>query len=58
MTKTTDAINEIVRTAKRPFPNAVSRPGKARQHRYERRKIKAYIHFREWQEEFEPDARR
>lgn len=58
MTKTIIAINQIAYTAKHPFPNAGRRPGKARQHRYERRKIKECIHLRDWQDEFEPDARR
>lgn len=57
MTKTIDALDEIVRTPKHRFPNAESRPGKARQHRYERRKIKEYISLRDWQDEIEPDRR-
>ena len=58
MTKTTDAINEIVRTPKYPFHNAESQPGKARQHRYERRKVKEYMSLLDWQHEVEPDRRK
>lgn len=51
MRKTTDAINEIVRTPSHPFHNAESRPGKARQRRYERRKIKGYLKMQDWREQ-------
>lgn len=50
MTKTIDPINEIVRTAKRPFPDAASRPGRARQHRCERRRIKEHMQIQHWME--------
>jgi hypothetical protein len=47
MTKTLDVITETVRNSKHPF-NTDSRPKKAQKHRYERRKIKEYLHLGEW----------
>jgi hypothetical protein len=45
MTKTLDAITEALRSSKNPFHQADSRPKKAQKHRYERRKIKEYLHL-------------
>ena len=47
MTKTLDVIAETIRNSKHPFPNADNRPKKAQKHRYERRKIKEYLHLGE-----------
>ena len=46
MTKTLDVISEAVRNNK-PL-NTDSRPKKAQKHRYERRKVKEYLHLGDW----------
>ncbi|MEI7730696.1 MAG: hypothetical protein WCO56_14075 [Verrucomicrobiota bacterium] len=48
MTKTFDVIVEALRNPKHPFRKADNRPKKAQKSRYERRKIKEYIHLGEW----------
>jgi len=48
MTKTIDAITEIIRNPKHPFRKADDRPVKAQKHRYERRKVKEYIKLGDW----------
>ena len=47
MTKTLDVIAEAIRNGKHPFRKADNRPKKALKHRYERRKIKEYLHLGE-----------
>ena len=47
MTKTFDAIVEALRDGKHPFRKADDQPKKAQKHRYERRKIKEYLHLGE-----------
>lgn len=47
MTKTLDVITEAIRNSKNPFRKSDSRPKKAQKHRYERRKIKEYLHLGE-----------
>ena len=47
MTKTLDVITEAIRSGKHPFPKVDNRPKKAQKHRYERRKIKEYLHLGE-----------
>lgn len=49
MTKSLEVITEAVRNPKHPFPKADSQPKKAQKHRYERRKIKEYLHLSEWE---------
>lgn len=44
MSKSYDAVEEVVRNPKRPF-RVDSQPGKAHKHRYERRKIREYVRF-------------
>jgi hypothetical protein len=51
MTKSIDAIAEIVRNPKPSFRKADDRPAKAQKHRYERRKIKEYIKISSWVQE-------
>ena len=51
MTKTIDAITEIIRNPKHPFRKADDRPAKAQKHRYERRKIKEFIKLSDWRQE-------
>jgi hypothetical protein len=48
MSKTIEAIAEIIRNPKHPFRKADDRPAKAQKHRYERRKIKEYIKQSDW----------
>lgn len=51
MTRTLEALTEIIRNPKHPFRKADDRPVKAHKHRYERRKIKEYIRLSDWGEE-------
>jgi hypothetical protein len=55
MTKSLDVINDVIRTSsKNPFRQLADRPGKAHKHRYERRKVKQYIHAGDWTEQARP----
>jgi hypothetical protein len=47
MTKTLDVIAEAIRNSKHPFRKVDNRPKKAQKHRYERRKIREYLHLGE-----------
>ena len=46
--KTLEVIDEAVRNPKHPFRKAANQPKKAQKNRYERRKIKEYIHLGNW----------
>lgn len=48
MTKSLDVITEVIRNSKHPFPKTDNRPKKAQKNRYERRKIKEYLHLGDW----------
>jgi hypothetical protein len=48
MMKTLEIIGEAVRSARYPFRKAEHQPKKARKHRYERRKIKEFLHSEDW----------
>ena len=48
MTKSLEVINEAVRNPKHPFRKVDNQPKKEQKHRYERRKIKEYLHLGEW----------
>lgn len=48
MTKTLDLITEAIRSSKPPFRKADHHPKKAQKHRYERRKVKEYLHLGDW----------
>jgi hypothetical protein len=48
MTKSLDVIAEAIRNNKHPFPRVAERPDKPHKHRYERRKVKQYIHLGDW----------
>jgi len=50
MTKSNEAIVEIIRNPKHFFRKADDRPVKAQRHRYERRKVKEYIKHNDWGE--------
>src|SRR6266852_2562270 len=45
MTKSLEVISEAVRNPKHPFPKVDNLPKKPLKHRYERRKIKEYLHL-------------
>jgi len=48
MTKSLEVISEAVRNPKHPFRKVDNQPKKPMKHRYERRKIKEYLHLGEW----------
>ena len=48
MIKTLDLITEVVSNTKNSFRKASDRPRKAEKHRYERRKVKAYLRLGDW----------
>jgi len=48
MTRSLDAITDAIRNPKHSFRKADSQPKKAQKHRYERRKIKEYLHLGDW----------
>ena len=51
MTKSIDAITEIVKNPKHSFRKADDRPVKAQKHRYERRKVKEIMKLSNWGQE-------
>jgi len=51
MTKSLENITEVVRDPKHTFRKADSRPKKSQKHRYERRKIKEFLHLADWRTE-------
>jgi len=48
MTKSFELIGEAVRNPKHAFHKVESQPKKSQRHRYERRKIRAYLHMADW----------
>ena len=48
MTKSLEVIIEAVRNPKHPFRKVDNQPNKSLKHRYERRKIRSYLHLKEW----------
>src|ERR1700722_17078798 len=48
MMKTMEIISEAVRNPRHPFRKADNQPKKAQKNRYERRKIKEYLHLGDW----------
>jgi hypothetical protein len=49
MTKTIEAISEAIRDPKHPFRKVDDQPKKPQKHRYERRKVKSFLHLSDWQ---------
>ena len=45
MTKSLEVISEAIRNPKHPFRKVDNQPKKPLKHRYERRKIKEYLHL-------------
>lgn len=48
MSKLVEPIPEVVCDPKHPFRKIENLPRKAKRHRYERRKIKEYLHLTDW----------
>jgi len=48
MTKSLEVITEAIRNPKHPFRKLDNQPKKQLKHRYERRKIKEYMHLGDW----------
>ena len=48
MSKTLDLITDAVRNPKHTFRKTYHHPAKSLKHRYERRKVRAYLHLGEW----------
>ena len=48
MMKTLEVISEAVRNPKHPFRKTEHQPKKALKNRYERRKIKEFLHMADW----------
>ena len=51
MKKMIEAISEIVRDTSHPFRKLEHQPKKPLKNRYERRKIKEYLHLTDWRTE-------
>ena len=51
MTKTLETVTEVVKNDKHPFRKADNQPKKALKNRYERRKIKEFLHLTDWLQE-------
>ena len=51
MKKMMEAITDIVRDPNHPFRKMEHQPKKSLKNRYERRKVKEYLHLNDWQEE-------
>ncbi|MGO8837398.1 MAG: hypothetical protein ACLQAH_09125 [Limisphaerales bacterium] len=51
MKRMMEVITEAVRDPKHPFRKLDHQPKKTLKNRYERRKIKEYLHLGDWQEE-------
>ncbi len=49
MIKSLEVISETVRNPKHSFRKADDRPKKSQKSRYERRKIKGFMHVGDWQ---------
>ncbi len=48
MTKSLEVISEAVSNPKHPFRKVDNQPKKPQKNRYERRKIKEYLHLGDW----------
>jgi hypothetical protein len=51
MSKTLDVIIEIIRDPRHPFRKLGHQPKKALKNRYERRKVREFLHLSEWRTE-------
>ena len=48
MTKSLDVISEAIHNRKHSFGKVDSQPNKPLKHRYERRKVRSYLHLGDW----------
>ncbi len=48
MMKTLETVSEAIHDPKYPFRKIEHQPKKSLKHRYERRKIKEYLHLEDW----------
>ena len=48
MTKSLEVISEAIRNSKNSFRKLDNQPKKPLKHRYERRKIREFLHLRDW----------
>ncbi|MEY4387090.1 MAG: hypothetical protein RLY20_2373 [Verrucomicrobiota bacterium] len=52
MMKTTfQFMNEAIKSTKHPFRKTEQQPRKAQKNRYERRKVKEFLHLGDWSQE-------
>lgn len=51
MSKSLEALTDIIRNPKQSFRKSDDRPAKAHKHRYERRKIKEVLRHGEWSQD-------
>jgi hypothetical protein len=54
MTKSLEALTDVVKDPKHPFRKVDNQPKKNLKHRYERRKIKEFLHLGDWVAEAAP----
>ena len=52
MNKKTDVVSALV-SEEHPFHQALTQPGKAKKHRYERRKVRSILKVGDWEEGIE-----
>jgi hypothetical protein len=50
MAKSVDSMFEMIRSSKHPFRQVADRPDKPQKSRYERRKVKQFLHMGDWVE--------
>ena len=48
MTKSLEVMSEVIRNPKHPFRKVEDQPKKPQKHRYERRKVRGYLHLGHW----------
>jgi hypothetical protein len=48
MTKSIALISEVIHENRPPFRQMMGRPHKPQKHRYERRKVRAYLRLADW----------
>jgi hypothetical protein len=51
MMKTFQFMNEAIKDPKHPFPKTDNQPRKSQKNRYERRKVKEFLHLGDWSQE-------
>ena len=56
MVKNSDVMSEAVLDSQHPFQQVDSLPQKPKKHRYERRKVKQFLHTGEWTDSEETES--